>query len=129
MILQRGDYEDNRDAIDEIDALLDKALRVSIEAFGEYKGNRYMAEVTEIMSHHCLQAAPKPKAPGYQKNPIHPRIRKQVWERDGYRCQNCGGWSKLSTDHIVPESKGGTTTLDNLQTLCKSCNSKKGNRV
>lgn len=31
-------------------------------------------------------------------------------------------------DHIKPESWGGETSLDNLQTLCRSCNSKKNNR-
>ena len=36
------------------------------------------------------------------------------------------GWVDLCADHIVPESKGGITALENLQTRCRSCNSKKG---
>ncbi len=64
----------------------------------------------------------------YQKARISMSIRKQVFERDAYRCKHCGTWKDLTVDHIIPESKGGALDLDNLQTLCRSCNSKKGTR-
>ena len=64
----------------------------------------------------------------YKKKPIRPSLRTKVFERDRYRCVNCGTWEKLTADHIVPEVLGGTTELYNLQTLCKPCNSKKGAR-
>jgi len=67
--------------------------------------------------------------PGYKKTPIPPELRWQIWERDNFECQMCGARTFLSIDHIFPESKGGDLSLDNLQTLCKSCNSKKGVRV
>jgi len=41
-------------------------------------------------------------------------------------CHRSGKRKNLTIDHIHPESKGGTLDLSNLQTLCKSCNSKKG---
>ncbi len=66
--------------------------------------------------------------PELQRNPSN-RLRKEVFERDRYRCQACGGWKDLAVDHTHPFSKGGLTTLENLQTLCKSCNSRKGDRV
>ena len=53
---------------------------------------------------------------------------RQVLERDAYRCKHCGGWEHLSVDHIQPRAKGGTDDLDNLQTLCRTCNSRKGAR-
>lgn len=53
-------------------------------------------------------------------------LRTQVFERDKYRCKHCGTHLNLSVDHIIPESKGGESTLYNLQTLCRSCNSRKG---
>lgn len=62
----------------------------------------------------------------YQKKKIQGNLRREVFERDAYRCKHCDGWQDLCADHIIPESKGGPTTLENLQTLCRSCNSRKG---
>lgn len=64
----------------------------------------------------------------YQKASVPVLLRWSVWERDDFRCQRCGSRQFLAADHIIPESKGGATTLDNLQTLCRSCNSRKGAR-
>lgn len=64
----------------------------------------------------------------YTKRPIPNRIRKTVFERDAYRCRHCGGCQDLTVDHITPEVAGGTLDLDNLQTLCRPCNSRKGAR-
>ncbi len=72
---------------------------------------------------------PEPTSTGYRKQPMPQRLRKQVLERDAYRCRNCGDWHDLAVDHVYPESRGGQATLDNLQTLCRPCNSRKGNRV
>lgn len=44
-------------------------------------------------------------------------------------CANCGDLGDLTLDHIVPISKGGTARLDNVQWLCRSCNSAKGSKV
>jgi hypothetical protein len=56
-------------------------------------------------------------------------LRRAVLERDAYRCQICGDWHDLTIDHVYPRSKGGQTVLENLQTLCRSCNSRKGTSV
>lgn len=45
--------------------------------------------------------------------------------RYGNRCLCCGTTERLQIDHIVPITKGGTRSIDNLQPLCKSCNCKK----
>ena len=60
-----------------------------------------------------------------RKQKIPNSLKWEVWERDNFTCK-CGTRRNLSIDHIVPEYEGGLTELDNLQTLCKSCNSKKG---
>lgn len=55
------------------------------------------------------------------------RLKVQVLMRDGNKCRICGvvcdgGIHKMHFDHIIPWSKGGETTLDNLQVLCSVCN-------
>lgn len=55
-------------------------------------------------------------------------MRWKVFERDGFACKHCGSQSMLRADHILAQSKEGPSTFDNLQTLCRSCNSRKGDR-
>lgn len=59
---------------------------------------------------------------------IPARRREAIYERDGYQCVWCGQTENLSLDHIVPVSKGGGDERSNLQTLCRSCNSRKHNK-
>ena len=57
---------------------------------------------------------------------INWRLRALVLMRDGARCQLCGAEARngatLQIDHIIPWSKGGETTFENLQVLCNVCN-------
>ena len=55
-----------------------------------------------------------------------------VFLRDGFTCQYCGGrfpTQDLTFDHVVPRSRGGKTTWENVVTACSSCNLRKGNRL
>ena len=45
-----------------------------------------------------------------------------VFERDGNACVRCGSTDRLEADHILPQSAGGPHIIENLRTLCKSCN-------
>ncbi len=56
-------------------------------------------------------------------------LRWEVWERDDFRCRICGVRRNLSVDHILAVCDGGETTSDNLQTLCRSCNSRKEGKM
>lgn len=62
-------------------------------------------------------------------------LREEIKRRDNYTCQNCGISVQqephllLEIDHIIPLSKGGLTTEENLQTLCWKCNRTKGSKI
>lgn len=56
-------------------------------------------------------------------------VRQLVYARDSYRCVTCGSPDYLTLDHIRPWSLGGSDDEANLQTMCQSCNSRKGARV
>lgn len=54
--------------------------------------------------------------------------RQNVFRRDDHKCVYCGDKENLTLDHVVPRSKGGSNTWDNLLTCCGSCNVKKGDK-
>ena len=57
-----------------------------------------------------------------------PNERIAIWRRDGEKCTNCKAiisFKDMEADHLFAWSKGGITSLDNAQSLCKSCNASK----
>jgi 5-methylcytosine-specific restriction endonuclease McrA len=61
-----------------------------------------------------------------------PFTRFNVFLRDCFSCQYCGGahhTSELTFDHLVPRSRGGRTSWDNVVTACTRCNLTKGSRL
>lgn len=50
----------------------------------------------------------------------HKRIR--IFELDIFECVYCGGFDKLTLDHLIPRSRGGTNDPRNLVTACQRCN-------
>lgn len=46
-----------------------------------------------------------------------------------HRCLACGVTDRLSADHVIPLSRGGSNTIDNIQPLCKPCNSRKATKT
>lgn len=57
--------------------------------------------------------------------PMPDALRKAVYERDGWACVRCGRTDSLTVDHKWPHIRGGALALENLQTLCASCNTAK----
>ena len=56
------------------------------------------------------------------------KLRITILDRDGWQCASCGRPAH-TVDHIIPRVKGGDMwSPDNLQSMCKSCNSAKGGR-
>ena len=64
------------------------------------------------------------------RNPAFTRF--NVFLRDRFHCQYCGGdfaTNELTFDHVIPRSRGGRTTWDNVVTACAPCNLLKGGRL
>lgn len=68
-----------------------------------------------------------------ERSKVTAGVRAKVLARDRYRCRHCGIsvdlGAVLHIDHIIPISKGGTSDLGNLQTLCQTCNLGKSNSL
>ncbi len=60
---------------------------------------------------------------------VPPVNRREVLKRDGQACQYCGSTKKLTLDHVIPKSKGGPHSWDNVVTACEPCNLKKGDKL
>ena len=55
--------------------------------------------------------------------------RKHIFKRDNHECQYCTAKEDLTIDHILPSSRGGSDSWENMVTACIKCNAKKGNRT
>ena len=60
---------------------------------------------------------------------LPPVNRREIFRRDNHTCQYCGSTKHLTLDHVIPRSKGGIHTWDNVVTACGKCNSYKGDRL
>ena len=66
----------------------------------------------------------------YVQPPRYPAFtRFNVFLRDRFQCQYCGASHDLTFDHVIPRSKGGRTTWENVVAACAPCNLRKGNRM
>ncbi len=68
-----------------------------------------------------------------ERRRVTDKLRYQILRRDGFRCQLCGASQadgvRLHVDHIIPVSKGGTSDVENLRTLCDRCNLGKSDQM
>jgi len=55
--------------------------------------------------------------------------RRAVFARDGWTCQYCGSRSNLTVDHVIPRSKGGPSSWENIVASCAPCNRRKGDHL
>ncbi len=65
-----------------------------------------------------------------EKTPKFTRL--NVYLRDRFTCQYCAnlfGTHQLTFDHVIPISRGGPTTWENIVTACAQCNTRKGNKT
>ena len=55
--------------------------------------------------------------------------RRAVFARDSWTCQYCGTGAHLTVDHVIPRSKGGSSSWDNIVASCAPCNRRKGDHL
>ena len=117
--------------------------RGALQAFVDYINSDICKEnVPESILPENAHVAPQEKEPAKGTTPhqktsrdINLRLRFMVMQRDNFKCCACGASPakspdvELHVDHIIPWSKGGETTIDNLQTLCSKCNLGKSDLV
>jgi 5-methylcytosine-specific restriction endonuclease McrA len=65
----------------------------------------------------------------YNRVRIPEKVRIAVWRRDGGQCAKCNSKLNLEYDHIVPVSKGGSNSVQNVELLCRKCNRSKGDLI
>jgi 5-methylcytosine-specific restriction endonuclease McrA len=81
----------------------------------------------KLQTAHSLMRAEEEGRP--TRAPIPVETRRAVFERDGGKCVECDSNFDLQYDHILPVSRGGATTVENLQLLCADCNQRKSDSV
>jgi len=87
-------------------------------------GQRFRAERIELDAPSVLRLRHFVRIPYRATAPL---TRRAVFARDDWRCQYCGAAAE-NLDHVIPKSRGGTHTWDNVVAACRRCNSKKENR-
>ena len=99
--------------------------------FGE-KAEVIHYDHTEVRTPTTVLRAPSVIKLQYRIKRPRPRIRlsrREVFARDGHRCQYCGQRAThLTLDHVVPRHRGGEHSWSNLVAACSSCNHRKGGR-
>ena len=55
--------------------------------------------------------------------------RRAVFARDEWTCQYCGSRANLTVDHVIPKSKGGNSSWENIVASCAPCNRRKGDAL
>lgn len=108
----------------------------------EYRRKRYLVIKDQAKEYHAKWSKENKERASLHAS-IHAHLKRanggtfttKQWEKlvayycaDG-KCLRCGEISKQTIDHVIPLSKGGTNYIDNIQPLCKSCNSHKNNRI
>lgn len=88
---------------------------------------RERSQQRKLQTAHSLMRSEAEGAP--IRTPVPVEIRRVVFERDGGRCTECGSNFDLQYDHILPFSRGGATSVENLQLLCLECNQGKSDSL
>jgi hypothetical protein len=87
-----------------------------------------LKEKAQLLSSRVIRLVNYIKIPFY-KIMTHKPSRSMIYERDDHTCQYCGAKKHLTIDHVIPRSRGGQDTWENMVVACSTCNTKKGNTL
>lgn len=97
-----------------------------VDAFINFKRRE---EIEEVMALSEAQDIKKDLYPARRRRATSytgkKKIREAVFKKHGKICKNCGATEQIQIDHVIAVVNGGKNEIDNLQPLCKSCNSSK----
>lgn len=96
---------------------------VSLVIWGRRK--RHGSQIDRLRKRHERNEEPAPA----RREHIPPDLQDEVFRRDEGRCVRCGSEEELQFDHVIPVSKGGGNTAENLQVMCGPCNRAKSDIV
>jgi hypothetical protein len=120
----------------DVESMLVELQRLGFLSRYEVDGNKFI-QITNFVKHqdphYREKASDIPPMPGAANEIVATGVtrtqRARILERDDYKCQQCGSTEHPCIDHVIPVSRGGDSSDDNLQVLCLPCNTKKGNKI
>lgn len=111
-------FEDDAEMRDALDGLVEKGFLIE----GELDGADMAVEFAYVEDYRGSRDSNV-----YRKRPICKELRQKVFDRDDNTCQYCGDTKgPFQADHVIPESRGGAATEENLVCACLPCNRSKG---
>jgi 5-methylcytosine-specific restriction endonuclease McrA len=87
-----------------------------------------LKQKAEVLSHCTIRLVQYVRVPLSKLSREKP-TKAGIYHRDGHRCQYCGSTRSLTIDHVLPRSRGGDDTWENLVVCCSPCNVRKGDRL
>lgn len=108
-------------------AILSKTKKASCNIFSNYVCILHAYIELALKMYH--RQADILKNTGSKRKKIPQSVKSLVWQQCGGACVECGQTHALEFDHIIPLSKGGSSTENNLQILCRECNLNKSARI
>jgi 5-methylcytosine-specific restriction endonuclease McrA len=91
----------------------------------EEHGGRWSSEKMTIPVPSVIRLVRYVRVPYRRRVPLN---RRAVFNRDAHLCQYCGSKAE-NLDHVVPRSRGGSHTWENVVAACRACNTRKGDRT
>jgi 5-methylcytosine-specific restriction endonuclease McrA len=102
-----------------------------VELVAEYEDQTVASYSREFKTPAVVRYRSKNSATFHQRRGVRFN-RRNVWTRDGGRCQYCGKSlpvSDFTFDHVIPRHRGGTTCWENVVVCCHKCNQRKGSQT